>query len=193
MREQLVADVPVAVLLSGGVDSSLITAISAMASSSRVRTFTVTLPNHPQLDEGRYARTVSEYLDTDHEELPLDESSVDLIKTLAAQYDEPLADSSMIPTYLLAKSVSRHCKVVLGGDGGDELFGGYLAYQTALRRDRIQRKLPHWSRALVALIARRMMPVGQKGRKSSHGARWWRGRRYRTVSRLDRYRRSWRA
>lgn len=166
VREQLVADVPVAVLLSGGVDSSLITAISAMASSSRVRTFTVTLPNHPQLDEGRYARTVSEYLDTDHEELPLDESSVDLIKTLAAQYDEPLADSSMIPTYLLAKSVSRHCKVVLGGDGGDELFGGYLAYQTALRRDRIQRKLPHWSRALVALIARRMMPVGQKGRNS---------------------------
>jgi asparagine synthase (glutamine-hydrolysing) len=166
VREQLVADVPLAVLLSGGVDSSVITAIAARVSSSPVRTFTVTLPKHPRLDERRYARSVSEYLGTDHEELPLDESSVDLIEALAAQYDEPIADSSMIPTYLLARSVSRHCKVVLGGDGGDELFGGYLAYQTALRRERHQRKLPHWTRSFVASVARRTMQVGQRGRNA---------------------------
>jgi asparagine synthase (glutamine-hydrolysing) len=166
VSEQLVADVPLAILLSGGVDSSVITAIAARASGSRVRTFTVTLPKHPQLDERRYARTVSEYLGTDHEEIPLDESSVDLIQTLAAQYDEPIADSSMIPTYLLARSVSRHCKVVLGGDGGDELFGGYLAYQTALRRERLQRKLPRWARSLPAAVARRTMRVGQRGRNA---------------------------
>jgi asparagine synthase (glutamine-hydrolysing) len=117
--EQLVADVPLAVLLSGGVDSSLVAAIATQASRHRVRTFTVTLPNHPRLDESRFARSVAEYLGTDHVELPLDQSSADLIQSLAVQYDEPIADSSMIPTYLLAKTVSRHCKVVLGGDGGD--------------------------------------------------------------------------
>jgi asparagine synthase (glutamine-hydrolysing) len=166
VSEQLVADVPLAVLLSGGVDSSVITAIAARASRSRVRTFTVTLPKHPRLDERRFARSVSEYLGTDHVELPLDESSVDLIQTLAAQYDEPIADSSMIPTYLLARTVSQHCKVVLGGDGGDELFGGYLAYQTALRRERLQRVVPHWARSLVAAAARRAMRVGQRGRNA---------------------------
>jgi asparagine synthase (glutamine-hydrolysing) len=162
--EQLVADVPLAVLLSGGVDSSLVTAVAARAADRTVRTFTVTLPGHPQLDERRFARSVAEYLRTDHVELPLDQSSVDLIQKLAAQYDEPIADSSMIPTYLLAKTVSRHCKVVLGGDGGDELFGGYRTYQSALRRDRLQRRLPRAARSLVAASARRMLPNGATGR-----------------------------
>ena len=166
VREQLVADVPLAVLLSGGVDSSLVTAIAARASDQQVRTFTVTLPDHPQLDERRFARAVAEHLGTDHVELPLDQSSVDLIQRLAAQYDEPIADSSMIPTYLLAKTVSRHCKVVLGGDGGDELFGGYPAYQAVLRRDRLQSKLPVGVRSLIARTARRFMPRGAKGRNA---------------------------
>jgi asparagine synthase (glutamine-hydrolysing) len=164
--EQLVADVPLAVLLSGGVDSSVVAAIAAQASHHRVRTFTVTLPNHPRLDESRFARSVAEYLGTDHVELPLDQSSADLIQKLAVQYDEPIADSSMIPTYLLAKTVSRHCKVVLGGDGGDELFGGYLAYQTALRRDRLRVRLPRGARSLIAATARRILPSGAKGRNA---------------------------
>ena len=164
--EQLVADVPLAVLLSGGVDSSLIAAIAAQASHHRVRTFTVTLPNHPRLDESRFARSVAEYLGTDHVELPLDQSSADLIQRLAIQYDEPIADSSMIPTYLLAKTVSQHCKVVLGGDGGDELFGGYLAYQTALRRDQVRARLPRGVRSLIGATARRILPDGAKGRNA---------------------------
>jgi asparagine synthase (glutamine-hydrolysing) len=164
--EQLVADVPLAVLLSGGVDSSLIAAIAARASHHRVRTFTVTLPNHPRLDESRFARSVAEYLGTEHVELPLDQSSADLIQTLAVQYDEPIADSSMIPTYLLAKTVSQHCKVVLGGDGGDELFGGYVAYQTALRRDRLSARLPRSARSLMAAAARRILPTGARGRNA---------------------------
>jgi asparagine synthase (glutamine-hydrolysing) len=164
--EQLVADVPLAVLLSGGVDSSLIAAIAAQASHHRVRTFTVTLPNHPRLDESRFARSVAEYLGTEHVELPLDQSSADLIQKLAAQYDEPIADSSMIPTYLLAKTVSQHCKVVLGGDGGDELFGGYVAYQSALRRDRLRAGLPRSARSLMAATARRILPTGARGRNA---------------------------
>jgi asparagine synthase (glutamine-hydrolysing) len=164
--EQLVADVPLAVLLSGGVDSSLVAAIAAKVSGSRVRTFTVTLPNHPRLDESRHARSVAAYLGTDHVELPLDQSSADLIQVLAVQYDEPLADSSMIPTYLLAKTVSRHCKVVLGGDGGDELFGGYLAYQSALRREQLRVRLPGGARSLIAATARRILPTGARGRNA---------------------------
>jgi len=166
VSEQLVADVPLAVLLSGGMDSSVITALAARAARSRVKTFTVTLPRHPDLDERRFAKAVSNHLDTEHEELPLDESSVDLIRVLARQYDEPIADSSMIPTYLLSKSVSRHCKVVLGGDGGDELFGGYIAYQTALRRARLQHSIPGWTRTFLAAIARSTMPVGRRGRNA---------------------------
>ena len=164
--EQLVADVPLAVLLSGGVDSSLIAAIAAQASPQRVRTFTVTLPNHPRLDESRFARSVADYLGTEHVELPLDQSSADLIQKMAAQYDEPIADSSMIPTYLLAKTVSQHCKVVLGGDGGDELFGGYVAYQSALRRDRLRARLPRRVRSLMAATARRILPSGARGRNA---------------------------
>jgi asparagine synthase (glutamine-hydrolysing) len=164
--EQLVADVPLAVLLSGGVDSSLVAAIAAQASHHKVRTFTVTLPNDPRLDESRFARSVAQYLGTDHVELPLDQSSADLIQRLAVQFDEPIADSSMIPTYLLAKTVSQHCKVVVGGDGGDELFGGYLSYQTALRRDQLRARLPHGARSLIAATARRLLPNGTKGRNA---------------------------
>jgi asparagine synthase (glutamine-hydrolysing) len=164
--EQLVADVPLAVLLSGGVDSSLVAAVAARASRHQVRTFTVTLPNHPRLDESRFARSVAQYLGADHVELPLDEASADLIQKLAVQYDEPMADSSMIPTYLLANTVARHCKVVLGGDGGDELFGGYLAYQSALKRERLRRKLPHVARSLIAAAARNLLPGGAKGRNA---------------------------
>jgi asparagine synthase (glutamine-hydrolysing) len=164
--EQLVADVPVAVLLSGGVDSSLVAAIAARTSRHRVRTFTVTLPNDPQLDESRFARSVAQYLGTDHLELPLDQSSADLVERLAVQFDEPIADSSMIPTYLLAKTVSQHCKVVVGGDGGDELFGGYLSYQSALRRDQLRGRLPHGVRSLIAATARRVLPNGAKGRNA---------------------------
>ena len=165
VSEQLIADVPLAVLLSGGVDSSLVTAIAAQVSTHRVRTFTVTLPDDPQLDEARFARAVASHLGTEHVELPLDQSSVDLIEKLAAQYDEPIADSSMIPTYLLARTVSRHCKVVLGGDGGDELFGGYRSYQSVLRRDQLQRNLPAFVRAAIAGAAR-SLPNGAKGRNS---------------------------
>jgi asparagine synthase (glutamine-hydrolysing) len=162
--EQLIADVPLAVLLSGGVDSSVVAAIAAQTSQHRVRTFTVTLPNDPRLDESRFARSVAQHLGTDHVELPLDQSSADLIAKLAAQFDEPIADSSMIPTYLLAKTVSRHCKVVVGGDGGDELFGGYLSYQSALRREQLRSRLPDSARSLVAAAARGILPNGTKGR-----------------------------
>jgi len=166
VREQLIADVPVAVLLSGGVDSSIVTSLAAAVSSHRVRTFTVGFPGHPELDERPYAHKVAAHFGTDHVDLQLGTASVDLIQILARQYDEPLADSSMIPTYLLAKTVSQHCKVVLGGDGGDELFGGYVSYQSALRRERLRRSLPASVRATIAFAATHLLAPGARGRNA---------------------------
>jgi asparagine synthase (glutamine-hydrolysing) len=88
------------------------------------------------------------------------------VQKLAIQFDEPIADSSMIPTYLLAKTVSQHCKVVVGGDGGDELFGGYLSYQSALQREKLRARLPRAARSLIAATARRILPNGAKGRNA---------------------------
>ncbi|MCA9191821.1 MAG: asparagine synthase (glutamine-hydrolyzing) [Planctomycetales bacterium] len=124
VRSQMVADVPVGLLLSGGVDSSLITAFAART-GERVQTYTVGFPEYPSHDERTYARIVSKAFQTNHEELIADVVNVDTLGVLAEQYDEPIVDSSMIPTFLVAKTIAQKCRVAIGGDGGDELFGGY--------------------------------------------------------------------
>ena len=169
VSEQLVADVPVAVLLSGGVDSSVVTATAAAVSSQPVRTFTVSIPGHSDFDEGGYGRRIAQYFGTKHIELPLHASSVDLIDKLARQYDEPICDSSMIPTYLLARTVSQECKVVLGGDGGDELFGGYRAYQGALLQQRLRQLLPKPARSAISYLAETYLPGGAAKRNGLIG------------------------
>jgi asparagine synthase (glutamine-hydrolysing) len=166
VREQLDADVPVAVLLSGGIDSSLVTACAAAVSSRPVRTFSVGFPGEAAFDERPHARRVASHFGTQHVELELEPSSVDLIPELARRYDEPLADSSMIPTYLLSQLVAQHGKAVLGGDGGDELFGGYRAYQGALRLEAARAVLPRWLRRGVAAGAQTLLPVGYPGRNA---------------------------
>jgi len=126
VRRQLVADVPVGLLLSGGVDSSLITAL-AVWGGSRPKTFTVGFREFPQFDEGRHACLIAEHFDTEHTVLDAGEVKPELLPKLARQFDEPIVDPSMIPTYLVSEQIGQHCKVALGGDGGDELFGGYHA------------------------------------------------------------------
>ena len=110
-------------MLSGGVDSSLMTAFAAR-SRSDVNTFSITFPGHPE-DEDSHARLIANHFRTTHYAIPALASSADLLPVLARQFDEPMADSSMIPTWLLCQQVSKSFKVALGGDGGDELFGGY--------------------------------------------------------------------
>jgi asparagine synthase (glutamine-hydrolysing) len=163
VKDRLVADVPVGVLLSGGVDSSLVTAMAARASSGPVKTFTVTFPGHAAYDESRYARMVADHFGTDHYELAAESASVELLPEMARSYDEPLGDSSLIPTYLLSRLTKRYVTVVLGGDGGDELFGGYPHYRQALSFHRRRRLLPVRLRRLVQTVAGRL-PVGIKGR-----------------------------
>ena len=163
VRRQLVADVPVGILLSGGVDSSLVTAIAASVSSRPVKTFTISFPGHARHDEAPYARIVARHFATEHVELPAEEASRSLLPQLIRQYDEPIADSSAIPTFIVSRLIRQHATVALGGDGGDELFGGYPLYVWVSRIARAQSVIPFPLRNAVGRLAR-ALPVGTRGR-----------------------------
>jgi asparagine synthase (glutamine-hydrolysing) len=153
----MVADVPVGVLLSGGADSSLITAMAARA-TGRVKTFTVRFPGFGAFDETPHARLIARHFETEHHELDSEDASVDLLPVLARQFDEPLADSSMIPTFLVSRLVRRHCTVALGGDGGDELFGGYPYYPRFLRMQQRLARVPRAMALAGAGVGRLLAP-----------------------------------
>lgn len=166
--KQLVADVPVGVLLSGGLDSSLVTAM-AVRHTRHVRTFTIGFPGHGKVDETLHAQLISRHFGTEHIELVAKPTTADLLPALARQFDEPMVDSSMFPTWLVSRLVRQHCTVVLGGDGGDELFGGYPHYSRLLWMQRRLGLLPCWLRHTVALLAEKYLPVGVKGRNYLQG------------------------
>ena len=126
VRAHLIADVPVGVLLSGGIDSCTLAALASEVASP-VRTFTIGFDERG-FDERSLARLVAERYGTDHHELVLRPDAVELLPALSAAFDEPFADSSAIPTYLVSELARRHVKVALSGEGGDEFFGGYNYY-----------------------------------------------------------------
>lgn len=169
VARQMVADVPIGILLSGGIDSSLITAMAAR-SVRRVKTFTVAFPGHGSYDEGPYARLVADHFGTDHTELSAGLPSADLLPHLARQYDEPIADSSIVPTYLVSQLIRRHATVALGGDGGDELFGGYPHYSWVQWQSRLRQLVPAFVRRGAASAAGALVPVGVRGRNYVIGA-----------------------
>jgi asparagine synthase (glutamine-hydrolysing) len=164
VRLRLIADVPVGILLSGGIDSSLVAAMAVRASSRPVKTFTVSFPGHGSYDEAVFARQVSRHLGTEHVELEAEPATWELLPRLARQFDEPIADSSMVPTFLVSRLIRQHATVALGGDGGDELFGGYLHYGWLERQQRLRRHLPGFMRALLGKTAARALPIGFRGR-----------------------------
>jgi asparagine synthase (glutamine-hydrolysing) len=164
VRRQLMADVPVGVLLSGGIDSSLVTAMAAQCSSKPVRTFTIDFPGHGSFSEGPFARMVATHFGTEHTELVAEPSTLDLLPELARQFDEPMCDSSMIPTFILSRLIRKHCTVALGGDGADELFGGYPQYSWVQKQERMRRFVPSFARAVLSRTAARCLPVGYRGR-----------------------------
>ncbi len=163
VRRQLVADVPVGLLLSGGVDSSLITAL-AVRSGIQPRTFTVGFRAFPQFDETQHARLIAEHFCTDHTVLEAGEVRPELLLKLARQYDEPMVDPSMIPTYLVSEQISQYCKVALGGDGGDELFGGYHSASCVAALQQRYSGIPGIAREASASLAV-SLPNGSKGRE----------------------------
>jgi asparagine synthase (glutamine-hydrolysing) len=127
VRAHLIADVPVGVLLSGGVDSAALTALAAEESSAPVNTFTIGFDER-HFDEREPARLIAERYGTDHHELVLRPDAVELLPALAEVYDEPFSDGSAIPTYLVSQLARENVKVALSGEGGDEFFGGYNYY-----------------------------------------------------------------
>src|SRR4051812_5295427 len=124
-ERRLVSDVPLGALLSGGIDSSLVVALMSRAATEPVRTFAVGFAGAASFDERSYARTVAERFGTEHTEFVVRPDAVALLDRLLWHHDQPFADSSAIPTYLVCELARQHVTVVLNGDGGDEVFGGY--------------------------------------------------------------------
>ncbi len=159
VRSQLIADVPLGIMLSGGIDSSLITAMAARNSCGPVKTFTVTFPGHENLNEAPFARIVADYFGTDHSELVAEPASVDLMPKLARQFDEPIADDAIVPMYMISRLIRESATVALSGDGGDELFGGYDHYSWLLKAQYLRKFVPGPIRACVARAAHVNFPA----------------------------------
>ncbi len=162
VAKQLEADVPVGVLLSGGLDSSLVTAV-ASKQKTNIKTFNVRFPGFGKLDETEHARKIADHFGTEHIELDASNPDPDLLIELAEQFDEPIIDSSMIPTYLVSKEVRKHCTVALGGDGADELFGGYSHYERLLKLEKFIKFIPKRSLRLISNLVLKTFPEDFKG------------------------------
>src|SRR5207248_5123660 len=150
VRAHLVSDVPVGVLLSGGIDSSALAALAAEESSEPLRTFSIGFEER-SFDELADARLVAERYGTEHRELVLRPDAALLLPALAEVFDEPFADSSALPTYLVSRLAAEDVKVALSGEGGDELFGGYYTYVADRLAERIG-GLASLARPLVELL-----------------------------------------
>jgi asparagine synthase (glutamine-hydrolysing) len=146
VQRQMVSDVPIGVFLSGGIDSSCVALLAQQHSSRPLKTFSIAFQD-PTFDESTYARMVARRIGSDHVEERLEPSNlIDIVDVALARLDEPLADPSYLPTFLVSRLAAAHVKVVLGGDGGDELFGGYPTYR-AHKAGRLYGLLPEGLRA----------------------------------------------
>jgi len=161
VRMRLVSDVPLGVLLSGGVDSSTIAALAVQSSSEAVKTFSISFAES-SFDESAYARGVAKFLGTDHHEERLSANlAANLVSEIGSWMDEPFSDPSLVPTYLLSRFTRKHVTVALGGDGGDELFAGYEMYAGHRWAEAYQRMPSFFRKHLVEPVVRRL-PVKTK-------------------------------
>jgi asparagine synthase (glutamine-hydrolysing) len=161
VRLHMVSDVPVGAFLSGGVDSSTVVATAARLTKEPLKTFSIGF-RESDYNELDYARAVAQIFHTDHHDLTLGPDSLDHLEDLAWNLDEPFGDSSCIPTYMVSKLAAQHVKVVLSGDGGDELFAGYDRYVVE-QRERRYGLLPDSVRAVMKGVSS-VMPNGMRGR-----------------------------
>jgi len=159
LAEHLIADVPVGAFLSGGIDSSILVALLAQSLGARLQTFNVKF-GETAYDESPFARVVAERFQTQHHEICLNGSSADLnlVGEVLDQFDQPFGDSSAIPTYLICRETRQHVKVVIGGDGGDEMFGGYPRFRYADVAKTLS-STPDWLRGGAAWLSEAFQPV----------------------------------
>jgi asparagine synthase (glutamine-hydrolysing) len=155
VRKRLVSDVPLGVLLSGGVDSSAVAALMAQLVPGRVKTFAVGFEGDAYFDERPHAARVARHIGTEHHESVVAPHAAELLDVLLRHHDEPFGDSSALPTYLVAREARREVTVALNGDGGDEVFAGYDKFWAAL----LARRIPGPLRALLGGVAR-ALPEG---------------------------------
>src|SRR5205085_1327937 len=128
-RSQMVSDVPLGAFLSGGIDSTIVVGLMQQASERPIKTFSIGFPVS-ELDDTPNARLAARFLGTEHYEYMLESETIEAIPSIIAEYDEPFADSSSIPTYLVSQFSRQEVTVAVTGDAGDELFAGYRVYQT---------------------------------------------------------------
>jgi asparagine synthase (glutamine-hydrolysing) len=161
VRMRMVSDVPLGILLSGGVDSSAVAAYAVKHSSKKVETFSIGF-EEASFDESKYAREVAQHLGTDHYEdrLSVDKAS-ELVGEIGKWLDEPMSDGSLIPTFLLSRFVRRHVTVALGGDGGDEIFAGYPMYY-GLKMAKMYDSIPRFLRSALIEPVVKGLPVSTK-------------------------------
>lgn len=161
VESQLIADVPVGIFLSGGIDSSIVATLAAGRAKDRMKAFSIGFED-ATFDETRYAKLMAERLGVEHVVEQLHEGNLlDVIDDALDMLDEPLADPSFLPTFLLSRLAARHVKVVVGGDGGDELWGGYPTYR-AHRYAKIYAKVPSWIRNDVLPHAIARLPIDDR-------------------------------
>src|SRR5471030_1543667 len=156
---RLMSDVPLGAFLSGGVDSTIVVGLMSRMMSAPVKTFSIGFEGDARYDETGYARLAAEKFKTDHTEFRVSPSAVDLIDTLVWHHDGPFGDSSAVPTYLVSKLTREQVTVVLTGDGGDELFAGYLRFYAAILSERMPGAV---GRAAGGLLARLPSPPNER-------------------------------
>ena len=161
VKLRMQSDVPLGAFLSGGIDSSLITALAQSQSSEPVRTFSIGFPIS-DFDETKYAAEVATHLGTNHQRFEVTPSGVDVIDQLVWHYDEPFGDSSAVPTWYLSELTRKEVTVALSGDGGDELFAGYERYQALWLSNLLQKMFPVHRIPGVGLVQR--LPDSNKRR-----------------------------
>ena len=164
VNQQIVADVPLGILLSGGIDSSIITAL-ASNKNNQINTFTfITNKDDENNFEIKNSRLIAKHFATNHKEILYPNCTIKIFDEIMSFLDDPIMDSSIIPTFLISKEIKKYCTVALGGDGGDELFGGYDHYCRIIKLNKINTFLPNFLRKILSEYSGKILPVGVRGR-----------------------------